>query len=131
MRPGRAMTSTQYFWDHHKTIEKQLNAVGRRINALVAGHKKDVVQSNRLTRKPRSIAIFGWHRLATQRPIQPLSTVHGANYADYSHGIRLVSRWGVMEIDGVKRTVYLPEILSDSRKWKLLSDEGRIASPSA
>jgi hypothetical protein len=37
------------------------------------------------------VAIYGWHR-SNGDPIQPLSTVHGEYYADYSHGIRLVSR---------------------------------------
>ncbi len=62
-----------------------------------AGHKKDVVITNRLTREQGRIAIYGWHQ-PTGIPIQPLSTVHGAGYADYSHGIRLVS--DVVLIDG-------------------------------
>ncbi|HBQ23346.1 MAG TPA: hypothetical protein DD656_06395 [Alphaproteobacteria bacterium] len=37
------------------------------------------------------VAIYGWHK-SNGNPIQPLSTVHGAAYADYSHGLRLVSR---------------------------------------
>ena len=67
------------------------------------------------------IAIYGWHRL-TGIPIQPLSTVHGATYADYSHGIRLVS--DVVLIDQEPRSLY--GVLEDPRLAKILSDEGPI-----
>ena len=129
MKPGPKMTSTQYFWDHHRTIEKQLKRKASSLDVLVAGHKKDVVQTRLLLKKPQAIAIFGWHRLKSQKPIQPLSTVHGAGYADYSHGIRLISRWGFMELDGKHKKVYLPNILNDRSSWSLISDEGRIRSP--
>ena len=52
---------------------------------------------------PGKIAIYGWHRL-NGAPIQPLSTVHGACYADYSHGIRLVSE--TVLVDGKTRFVH-------------------------
>ena len=55
-------------------------------------------------------------------PIQPLSTVHGACYADYSHGIRLVSETVV--VDGKNRSVY--DVLKDPVLSKVLSDEGPI-----
>ena len=55
-------------------------------------------------------------------PIQPLSTVHGACYADYSHGIRLVSETVV--VDGKTRSVY--DVLLDPVLSKVLSDEGPI-----
>ena len=61
------------------------------------------------------------HRDAGQ-PIQPLSTVHGANYADYSHGIRLVSRWAL--IDGKLRLIR--DLLQDPATARVLSDEGPI-----
>jgi hypothetical protein len=83
--------------------------------------KKDVVMTNRLAEHLGRIAIYGWHR-ATGQPIQPLSTVHGANYADYSHGIRLVSRWAV--IQGKRRLVR--DILQDAASARVLSDEGPI-----
>ena len=58
----------------------------------------------------------------TGAPIQPLSTVHGAGYADYSHGIRLVSEMAI--IDGKLRS--MDDILQDSVLAKVLSDEGAI-----
>ena len=77
--------------------------------------------TNRLTRQPDRLAIYGWHR-PTGIPIQPLSTVHGARYADYSHGIRLVS--DTMLIDGEPHSVYA--VLEDPRLAPLVSDEGPI-----
>jgi hypothetical protein len=59
------------------------------------------------------------------RPIQPLSLVHGYKYADYSHGIRLVSNY--MQIDG--KAVMAPEILKDPNFASLLSNEGTVIVP--
>jgi hypothetical protein len=102
-------------------IDDQTHAMGAQLGELVSGDKKDVVMSNRLAAHLGRIAIYGWHRAAGQ-PIQPLSTVHGANYADYSHGIRLVSEWAM--IDGKLRLVR--DILHDPSTAAVLSDEGPI-----
>ena len=118
---GPQMRSTAYYWTHNQLIENQAYALGVRLGELVSGDKKDVVMTNRLAVNLGRIAIYGWHRGPGQ-PIQPLSTVHGANYADYSHGIRLVSEMAL--IDGKLRSVY--DILRDSSAAKVLSDEGPI-----
>ena len=118
---GPQMRSTAYYWTHNQMIEDQTHALGVRLGDLVSGDKKDVVMTNRLTSNVGRIAIYGWHRGPGQ-PIQPLSTVHGANYADYSHGIRLISE--VALINGKLRSVY--DILRDSSAAKVLSDEGPI-----
>jgi len=118
---GPRMTSTAYYRTHNAMIDQQSQARGFRFGALVSGHKKDVVMTNRLISHPGQIAIYGWHR-AMGDPIQPLSTVHGADYADYSHGIRLVSRMAM--VDGKLQPV--SEILLDSSLAKILSDEGTI-----
>jgi hypothetical protein len=75
---------------------------------LLAGHKKDLVLANRLSSNRGRVAIYGWHR-GNGDPIQPLSTVHGEYYADYSHGIRLVSRTAY--VNG--RPVDLRSLLTD------------------
>jgi len=121
MPAGPQMTSTQYYSAHNEMIAKQAKDRGFSPDGLVAGHKKDVVITNRLAARPGQIAIYGWH-LAPGVPIQPLSTVHGATYADYSHGIRLVC--GTALIDGRTRSV--PEILRDPELAPALSDEGPI-----
>jgi hypothetical protein len=88
---------------------------------LTAGHKKDVVQSRRILRKPGSIAIYGWHR-ASETPIQPLSTAHSADYADYSHGIRLVSN----RVKIGNQVLDLRDLLENKTQAPLLSYEGTI-----
>lgn len=118
---GPEMRSTQYYWTHNQMIQEQSRLLGVRLGELVSGDKKDVVITNLLFRKMGRIAIYGWHR-AMGEPIQPLSTVHGANYADYSHGIRLVSEMALM--DGKFQSIY--DILRDSSESKVLSDEGPI-----
>lgn len=124
MRPGPLMTSTAYFREHQQTIEAQLE--GHDHGELVSGHKKDLVLTNLLARKPSRVAIYGWHRL-DGTPIQPLSIVHGAGYADYSHGLRLIST--VVEVDGVEMSIF--DVLSDPRLAPVLSYEGEIKVPPA
>ena len=118
---GPQMRSTAYYWTHNQMIENQVRAIGARLGALVSGDKKDVVMSNRLATHVGRIAIYGWHR-GPDQPIQPLSTVHGANYADYSHGIRLVSQWAL--VNGRLRP--LQELLQNPATATVFSDEGPI-----
>ncbi|MBT8474959.1 MAG: hypothetical protein HKO95_13840 [Rhodobacteraceae bacterium] len=121
MPPTAQMASTDYFWRHHATVEEQRGRAGQVATALTAGQKKDIVLSNRLRTKVGRVAIYGWHR-PNGKPIQPLSTVHGAYYADYSHGVRLVS--GTAFVNG---TPYpLAEILEDPQLSQILSNEGPI-----
>jgi hypothetical protein len=121
MPPGPQMRSTEYYRIHNEMIEVQSRARGIPVGELVSGDKKDVVITNLLASKPDRIAIYGWHR-STGDPIQPLSTVHGARYADYSHGIRLVSEVAILNSE--LRSIYT--ILEDSSLAKVLSDEGPI-----
>jgi hypothetical protein len=120
---GPRMTSSDYFWLHNQIIEQQSRAQGFSLGTLVSGHKKDLVITNRLAARPGQLAIYGWHR-GSGEPIQSLSTVHGAGYADYSHGVRLVSQKAIM--DGQVRSVY--DILRDPLLASVLSDEGAIRS---
>lgn len=121
MTPGSAMSSTNYFLQHDQTIDGQFARAGARDGMLVAGHKKDLVIANRLSRNPGRVAIYGWHR-TNGRAIQPLSTVHGEYYADYSHGIRLVSRTAF--VDG--RAVDLRDLLTDDRYAGFLNGDGTL-----
>lgn len=118
------MCSTDYYVKHHRKIQEQRRAVCCPLGSLISGHKKDVVLTPRLARNIGKIAIYGWHRRSGE-PIQPLSTVHGANYADYSHGIRLVS--DTVLIDGAPRSIY--DLLEDPTLATILSDEGVIHGP--
>jgi hypothetical protein len=89
---------------------------------LIAGDKKDIVLTNRLRSHPDRVAIYGWHA-SNGRPIQPLSTVHGWRYADYSHGVRLVST--DIFVNGQPRSIF--SALQDGRLARALSDEGVIS----
>ena len=124
MKPGAQMTSTDYYVRHNRGIDEQRLARKVPLGQLMTGHKKDLVISDRLRRKPGRVAIYGWHR-SNGRPIQPLSTVHGAAYADYSHGVRLVS--ATVYVDGTPASIY--ELLEDPDYAGLLSDEGPIPAP--
>ncbi|MCB1336605.1 MAG: hypothetical protein KDK10_03800, partial [Maritimibacter sp.] len=120
MTAGPQMQSTAYLVTHNSTVESQLQ--GRR--GLVAGHKKDVVMASRLASNPGKVAIYGWHQ-KNGAPIQPVSTVHQANYADYSHGIRLVSKTAYLN----GRAVSLDELLESGRYAGLINDDGPMPGP--
>jgi hypothetical protein len=102
-------------------VSAQRAILGEPLGALIAGHKKDLVITNRLWDNLARVAIYGWHR-TDGRPIQPLSTVHGERYADYSHGVRLVSETAY--VDG--RATPLLDLLQDPQLSSALSDEGPI-----
>lgn len=119
MVPGVQMRSADYVLTHNRRIERA--RAGQPLGALTAGHKKDLVLTRRLGRRLGRVAIYGWHT-ASGRPIQPLSTVHGARYADYSHGVRFMA--STVLIDGVPREYF--EVLADRNLGPALSYEGRI-----
>jgi len=108
--------STPTMWQHHLIIEGQRK--GR--EGLIAGIKKDVVISGRVSRdkRPDRVAIYGWHML-NGKPIQPLYTGHINWWVDYSQGIRLVYRKLKVEGKWMDYTV----VLKDPVLQKLLCDE--------
>lgn len=115
------MRSIDYASRHNVFIGMQRLAQGLPPGLLTAGHKKDLVITSRLWLNPERVAIYGWHRVSKQ-PIQALSLVHGWRYADYSHGVRLVSTTAY--VDG--KTESLLDILEDPELAPLLSNEGPI-----
>jgi hypothetical protein len=119
---GPLMRSNLYLERHQHRIDEQ--RAGLPLGELVSGHKKDLVLSNRLRLYPGRVAIYGWHR-APGEPIQPLSTVHGAQYVDYSHGVRLVS--ATVVVDRHPRSIY--DALQDARIAPVLSREGVTRDP--
>lgn len=119
---GPAMMSNDYFATHHARVEAQ--RAGQPLGVLTAGHKKDIVITPQLVARPAQVAIYGWHQ-PDGRPIQGLSLVHEATYADYSHGVRLVHP--ELLVDGVADRY--DALLRDPARAGLLSDEGVIARP--
>lgn len=104
------------FWQHHLIIEGQRK--GRK--GLIAGIKKDVVNSGRLLQqsRPNRVAIYGWHQLSG-KPIQPVYAGHVNWYVDYSHGVRLVydrfrwkGKW--LSLDELEKYDFLSSVISDS-----------------
>lgn len=116
---GPPRETVKRFLEHHGMIETQRK--GKPLGQLIAGHKKDVVISNRLKEKPNKVAIYGWHK-PDGKPIQPLYVGHVDAYVDYSHGIRLVKR--EMTIDG--KRVDVEDVLKDPNLRGAISDEGSI-----
>ena len=123
MTPGSKMASTAYLLAHDRTVDHQRSQKTREAGALTAGQKKDIVLTNRLLSKPGRVAIYGWHR-TNGKPIQPLSTVHGAGYADYSHGVRLVSRMAYLN----GKQVPLSKIMEDRDLARIVTGEGPIGN---
>jgi hypothetical protein len=119
LTPDDEMRSTSYVVYHTELINLQRAGQLAPLGALTSGSKKDLVLTERLWRIPGRVAIYGWHR-AWGQPIQPLSTVHGARYADYSHGVRLVSR--TVYVDGVAHGI--ESVLADRTLAPVLSAEG-------
>lgn len=116
-----AMRSTAYYWQHSRMVRAQRTTFAAPLGTLTAGDKKDLVLTTRLLTMLDRVAIYGWHRPEGQA-IQPLSTVHGWHYADYSHGVRLVA--DRMFVDG--QPYSLLDALGDMDQAAPLSDEGTI-----
>ncbi|HTV95560.1 MAG TPA: hypothetical protein VME42_06140 [Steroidobacteraceae bacterium] len=120
-----AMRSTRYYLSHDALIRSQRDELQAAPGMLISGDKKDLVLTNRLWSNLERVAIYGWHRL-DGRPIQPLSTVHGWHYVDYSHGVRLVSTR--ILVNGEPRG--LLAAMQDSMTAHLLSREGGLSRAS-
>lgn len=112
--PDDKMETSQRMADHDAAIGPQLPS---RTN-LIAGHKKDIVVGPDLDGS--KVAIYGWQPDPSKFPHQPYSTVHGSYYADYSHGIRPVSRWAM--VDGKVTDIF--NVFRDSSLLPLVSDQG-------
>lgn len=119
MDPNGGMTGTPYLRQHNQTVQGQFAAAHASLGDLVAGHKKDLILTHALWNNPGRVAIYGWHR-PNGSPIQPVSTIHEAEYADYSHGVRLVS--AIAFVNGQGRSIY--EVLADRQLAPILNQEG-------
>jgi hypothetical protein len=119
--PGPKMRSIGYYLKYRIKIRAQRKQRDCILGELVSGHKKDVVLTNRLNKKRNRIAIYGWHK-ENGEPIQPLSLVHGKNYADYSHGLRLIYK--TVWINGEPRSII--DVLQDPHLAPVLTYEGFI-----
>lgn len=119
--PSPAMTTMPVFVQHHSMLASQRDSLGLQAGTWMAGHKKDVVLSGRLNETDSRVAIYGWHRPGGT-PIQPVYTGHTDRWVDYSHGIRLVSRF--IRVDGKVRN--LTELLTDGETSSWFLDDGPL-----
>lgn len=115
---GNVNESPAKFVEHNAQIEKQKAEADGKNGQLIAGIKKDVILSNRMTEQAGKVVIYGWHK-SEGAPIQPVYGGHVDWYVDYSHGIRLVNNQ--VQIDG--SPFLLTEVLSDPVLYKIFSDE--------
>lgn len=126
--PSDQMTTIPVMFTHHQMVQEQRDTHQgvHPAGTLVAGHKKDVILSNRIYSQPapRRVVIYGWH-YTSGTPIQPVYSGHAETYADYSHGIRAVR--DTMLLNG--EPVSARDILRHPEWHVLLSDEGVLPLP--
>ncbi len=118
--PSDTMVNMIVFQQHNQMVHRQRNAVLETFppSTLVAGHKKDVIVSNRVAAHPDKVVIYGWHK-SDGEAIQPVYSGHINWYVDYSHGIRpVLSR---CLVNG--RELEISEVLRDSILFQIFSDE--------
>lgn len=117
--PSAAMTSVAEFARHNDLIEQQLSTLAIPGNAILAGHKKDVVICKDL--KAGYVALYGWHE-PDGKAIQPVYTKHLESWVDYSHGARFIERRMVLNGEAIDAG----SILQDSVLSELLSADGPV-----
>jgi hypothetical protein len=127
--PSELMTTVPQFSQHTDSIILQMSQIGldRSADNIIAGHKKDIIISNKIYSSDRTsdrVVIYGWH-LGENDPIQPVYNGHVAWYADYSHGVRLVSKLAFINGDSIQ----VDEVLMNPKLSNLLSSEGLISRP--
>jgi len=116
------MTKTYRLPIHSATIQAQL--AGKDPHALISGHKKDVVLTNRLGvgNPNKRVAIYGWIQLNGQ-PIQGLNpTSHADTYEDYSHGIRMIANDCMVN----NQPMRMQDVFAHPIYSGLVSDEGQL-----
>lgn len=125
--PTKAMTTVPVFITHNNIVQQQLISFKEQhlSSYLTAGNKKDIIISNKIYGQPTPrVVIYGWHKL-DGKAIQPVYNKHTNTWADYSHGVRLVSENAVLNGKKVK----LADLLKHPTLYQLLSDEGIILNP--
>jgi hypothetical protein len=127
--PSDTMTTVPVFWQHTELIKQQFAQLGfdRSADNIVGGTKKDIIISNKIYSSDVSyerVVIYGWHT-SVNNPVQPVYHRHSAMYADYSHGVRLISNIAFLDGDSVQ----VKDLVMNASLWPILSDEGVISQP--
>jgi hypothetical protein len=119
------MFATHRIGEHNKTINSQLWSNSQDYKVLTAGHKKDVVLTNKLypNNPNKRVAIYGWFML-DGKPIQLLNpSDHEDLYEDYSHGIRLIAN----DVIANGSPMRMQQVFAHPTLSRLVSDEGTLA----
>lgn len=122
--PTKAMTTVPIFMVHNGIVLQQLKDFREKhlSSYLTAGNKKDIIISNKIYGQPTPrVVIYGWHKL-DGKAIQPVYNKHTNTWADYSHGVRLVSETAILNGKKVK----LADLLKHPLLYQIVSDEGVI-----
>ena len=125
--PSPKMTTIPVMWEHNMLLQRQRKKALKQasLGVLVAGHKKDVIISNKIyENSSKPVVIYGWH-YQNGTPIQPVYARHSETYADYSHGIRLVQDSALIN----HKVHLITSVLQDTEKSALFSDEGAMEKP--
>jgi hypothetical protein len=116
------------YQDHNHVLMRMFEMRGYRLGQFISGLKKDIIQTcwrHLSPQYPHEVVIYGWHH-PDGHPQQPMFLRHADYYADYSHGVRLVSNHVL--VDGVHYN--LPDLLRHPVLYALLSDEPHPLSDS-
>ncbi|MCB0284110.1 MAG: hypothetical protein KDF60_16100 [Calditrichaeota bacterium] len=127
--PSEKMTTVPVFLQHMDSAMQQIGSrnINRNDRKIIAGHKKDIIISNKIyniEKKYNRVVIYGWHK-ALNDPIQPVYNGHNSSWADYSHGVRLISKHAFLN----RQPISLEEIYKDPILSILISNEGPILKP--
>jgi hypothetical protein len=126
--PSDQMTTIPVMFTHNTMVREQRGTHLQQHpqGTLVAGHKKDVILSNRIYNQPPPgrVVIYGWH-YTSGSPIQPVYSGHSETYADYSHGIRAVR--DTVLLNG--QPMHIRSVLQHPSLHELISDEGPVPMP--
>jgi hypothetical protein len=118
-RPDASRDSNKLLAEHEALVNAAI--AGR--TGLTDGDKKSIIVGRSIPTTPGKVFIYGWHSLAGV-PVQPVYGGHSARYADYSHGIRLVSRTAY--VNGVPTPI---ETLFASPQYAPLLNESGTLTP--
>lgn len=112
------MDGNGFFYKHNQIIERNLGNTSS--DALVAGHKKDIIISRYAGQNPDRLDFYGLFD-GKGKPIQGSGGgPHDNTYVDYSHGARFVSQDVI--VNG--KHMRYDDVLRDPRYADLLSNEG-------
>ena len=126
---GKSMTDSSLYLESNSWIESRLPT--DHFYKLKAGHKKDVVLTDRLiyekthNKKRDNVAIYGWWTGSGTKMIKGLNPVdHSVTYVDYSHGLRMISNECILhETRGIEKKITLQKVFDDDTLSRLVHDE--------